>query len=77
MFNKVRDRADTSIHVRIMAQSIPSVPTSVPGHLSGICHLVGPGGVDLSENLFPVVVLLSILLEEVNVVSFSILHLKI
>ena len=26
----------------IMAQSIPSVP--IPdGHLSGICHLVGPG----------------------------------
>ena len=26
----------------IMAQSIPSMPIP-PGHLSGICHLVGPG----------------------------------
>ena len=24
-----------------------------PGHLSGICDLVGPGGGDLSENLCP------------------------
>lgn len=24
-----------------------------PGHFSGICHLVGPGGGDLSENLYP------------------------
>ena len=29
-----------------MAQSVPSVP--IP---PGICHLVGPGGGDLSENL--------------------------
>ena len=65
-------RTDTSIHVRIiMAQSIPSVPTPVPGHLSGICHLVGPGGGVLSENLFTGVGYLSILLEEVNVVPFS------
>ena len=54
-----------------MAQSIPSVPTPVPGHLSGICHLVGPGGGVLSENLFTGVGYLSILLEEVNVVPFS------
>ena len=26
----------------IIVQSIPSVPI-LPGHLSGICHLVGPG----------------------------------
>ena len=24
-----------------------------PGHLSGICHLVGPHGGDLAENLCP------------------------
>ena len=35
-----------------MAQSIPSMPIP-PGHLSGICHLVGPGSVDLSGNLYP------------------------
>ena len=40
------------------------------GHLSGICHLVGPCGGDLSENLSPDVGHWSILLEEVNVVPF-------
>ena len=28
--------------IMIMAYSIPSVPIP-PGHLSGICHLLGPG----------------------------------
>ena len=40
MFNKVRVRADACTH---NAQLIPSVPTPPPGHLSSICHLVGPG----------------------------------
>ena len=72
MFNKVRVRADTSKHVRIMAQSIPSVPIP-PG---AFVFLSVPAVGNLSENLFPGVGLLSILLEEVNVVSFLILHLK-
>ena len=40
---------------QFMAQSISSVliPPHPPGHLSGICRLVGPGGGDLSENLSP------------------------
>ena len=48
-----------------------------PGHLLGICHLVGSGGGDLSENHFPGLAHLSILLEAVNVVPFSIFHQKI
>ena len=48
-----------------------------PGYLLDICHLVGPGGGDLSENHFPGLVHLSILLEAVNVVPFSIFHQKI
>ena len=48
-----------------------------PGHLLGICHLVGPGGGDLSENHFPGLGHWSFLLEAVNVVSFSIFHQKI
>ena len=31
--------------------SVCSKRAHPPGHLSGICHLVGPGGGDLSENL--------------------------
>ena len=46
-----------------------------PGHLSSICYLVGPGGRDLSENLCPGRVgHLSIFLEAVNAVPFSIFH---
>ena len=37
---------------QFMAQSIPSVPIT-PGHLSDICHLVGPCGGDLSEKPLP------------------------
>ena len=59
----------------IMAQSIPSMPIP-PGHLLGICHLVGPGSVDLSGNLYPGVWHLSICLEEGNVILFSIVSLK-
>ena len=55
-----------------MAQSIPNVP--IPGDLSGICYLVGPGGGYLSENLCPGVGHFSIFLEAVNVVPFSIFH---
>ena len=77
MFNKVRVRADTSIHVRIMLSQFQECPSPSPGHLSGNFHLVGPGGEDLSENLCPGVGYLSILLEDVNVVPFSTLHLKI
>ena len=50
---------------------------SPPGHLLGICHLVCPGGGDLSENHFPGLGHWSFLLEAVNVVSFSIFHQKI
>ena len=46
-------------------------------HLFGLCHLVGPGCGDLSENLYLGVGYLSILLEEVNIVPFSIFYLKI
>ena len=42
-----------------------------PPPFPGICHLVGPGVGDFSENLFPGMGHLSILLEEVNVVPFS------
>ena len=60
-----------------MAQSVASVPSfHLPGHLSGIFHVVGPSGGDLSEPLFPGVGHLSILLEEVDVVPFSIFHSK-
>ena len=52
-----------------MPQSIPSVPIS-----PGICHLVGHGGGDLSENLCLWVGRLSILLEAVNAVPFSIFY---
>ena len=58
-----------------MAQSIPSMPIP-PGHLSVICHLVGPGSVDLSGNLYPGVWHLSICLEKGNVILFSIVSLK-
>ena len=57
--------------------SIP--PTPPLGHLilSGICNLVGLAVGSLSENLCPGVGYLSILLEEaVNIVPFSIFHLK-
>ena len=54
-----------------MAQLIPSMP--IP---PGICHLVGCGGGDLSENLYLGVGYLSILLEAINDVSFSIFHKK-
>ena len=60
-----------------MAQFTPSVPIPPPpppGHLSGICHLVGPSGGDLLENLCLGVGRLSILLEADNVVPFSIFH---
>ena len=56
---------------RIMAQYIQSVLIP-PGHLSGFSHLG-----NLSENLCPEVGHLSILLEEVNIVHFSIFQLKI
>ena len=52
-----------------MAQLIPSMPIPL-----GICHLVGCGGGDLLENLFLGVAYLSIVLEAVNVVPFSIFH---
>ena len=52
------------------AKSMPSVPMP-PGHLSGICHLVGPGGGDLSENLCPGVRHLSILLEALFNISLK------
>ena len=59
-----------------MAHSIPSVPppSSPSGHLSGSCHLVCPGGGDLSENLCLGVGRSSILPEAVNVVTFSIFY---
>ena len=57
-----------------MAQSIPNVPIPPPGIFLGICYLVGPGGGDLSENLQPGVGHLSIFLEAVKVVPFSIFH---
>ena len=60
-----------------MARSIPSVQTPPPpGHLSGSCHLVCPGGGDLSQNLCLGVGRSSILPEAVNVVTFSIFYLK-
>ena len=43
-------------NVLVTAQSIPRVPIippPPPGHMSGICHLVGPSGRGLSENLRP------------------------
>ena len=58
-----------------MAQSILSVPIPL-----GICRafvvLPGLGGGELSENLCPGVGHLSILLDAVNVVLFSIFHFK-
>ena len=42
MFNKVRVRTDTSIHVRIM----PSQFQALLSPLGGICHLVDPGDGD-------------------------------
>ena len=54
-----------------MAQSIPNVPIA-----PGSCHLVGPSRGDMSENLRPWVGHLSILLKAVNIVPFSIFHLK-
>ena len=66
-----------NVRVRIMLSQFQACPPPSPGHLSGNCHLVGPGGEDLSENLCPGVGYLSILLEDVNVVPFSTLHLKI
>ena len=54
-----------------MAQSIPSVPI-VPGS----CHLAGPSGGDMSENLRPWVGHLSILLKAVKIVPFSKFHFK-
>ena len=55
-----------------MAQSILTVRT-----FPGICHLVAPGGGNLSENLCPAVRVCQILLEAVNVVPFLIFYLKI
>ena len=52
-----------------MVQSIPRLPI-VPGS----CHLVGPSGGDMSENLRPWVGYLSILLKAVNIPPFSIFH---
>ena len=64
--------------VILVAQTIPSVPIPPPGHLSGICHLVGfPAVGNLSQNFCPGVGHLSILLEALNVVPFLIFHLKI
>ena len=69
-----------------MAQPIPSgpvppIPPPPPRagggggwHSLGICHLVGLSDGDLSENLCPGVEPLSILLEAVNAIPFSILH---
>ena len=61
-----------------MAHSIPTVPPPPlhppPGHLLGSCHLVCPGGEDLSENLCLGVGRLSILLKALNVVPKSIFH---
>ena len=51
-------------------------PFPPPGHLSGICHLVGPHGGDLAENLCPGIRHLSVLLEEVNAVPFFTISLK-
>ena len=46
--------------------------------MSGICHLVGPGGGEFVKNLCPRMGPdLLFLLEAVNVVSFSIFHFKI
>ena len=60
---------------KVIAHSIPTVPLHPPpGHLSGSCHLVCPGGGDLSENLCLGVGRSSILLEAVKVVPFSIFH---
>ena len=62
-----------------MAQSIPSVPIppgicrAFVGHLS---FTIFSGCEDLTENLCPGVELLSILLEAVYVVPFSIFRLK-
>ena len=50
-----------------MAQSIPSVPIT-----PGSCHLRGPSGGDMSENLRPWVGHLSILLKAVYIAPFSI-----
>ena len=67
--------------IKLMAQPIPSDPFPSPPPtggggwlLSGFCHLVGLGGGDLSENLCPWVGQLSILLEAVNTILFSIPH---
>ena len=58
-----------------MAQSIPSMLMPLPP-TPGICHFVGQGGADLSENLCPGVGLLSIHLEAVNAVQFYNISLK-
>ena len=49
-----------------------------PGYLSGICHLVGPGGGEFVRKPLPGGgAFVSSWLEAVNVVPFSIFHLKI
>ena len=56
VFNEVRVRADTNIHVRIMLspfQALLSPPPPPRVHLSRICHLVGPGGGQLVRKPLP------------------------
>ena len=59
-----------------MVQSIPGVPFP-PGIRQMSVTLSVPAVGNLSENLCPGVGHLSILLEAVNIVPFSIFHLKI
>ena len=77
VFNKVRVRTDTSIHVRIM----PSQFQTLLSPLGGICRafviLSVPAVGNLSENHCPGMKHLSILLEEVKVVPFSLKNMNI
>ena len=46
---------ETKLHFVFMAQSIPSVPIPTPSWaiFSGLCHLVGPGGVEFVRKPLP------------------------
>ena len=69
--------SNSLIPLSIMAQAIPSVIFPHPGLCQALVTLSVLGVGNLSENLYPGVRHLSILLEAVNLVPFSIVHLKI
>ena len=73
-FSTVKFKRRKFISNIIMAQSIARVPILPVAFFGFFFYLVGPGGGDLSQNLCPGVGHLSILLDAVTVVPFSIFH---